>query len=135
MVEGIPSIKISNGPCIGCVVGKNTEHNYEKGKVMRATQVLGLVHSNLIGTLPTTSYGGSRYVLTFIDYLSRFFWVYFLKLKYEVFETLKVWKSLVENQCGNKIKFLRTDNGKEYVNKRLHHICEECGVQMQHSVP
>ena len=70
-------------------------------------------------SLPTPSYGGSRYVLTFIDNFSRFCWVYFLKLKSEVFETLKVWKALVENQCGNKIKFLRTDNGKEYVNKSL----------------
>ena len=36
---------------------------------------------------------------------------------------------------GNKIKFLRTDNGKEYVNKNLQQICEESGIQMQHSTP
>ena len=90
-----------------------------------------LVHSYIIGPLPTPS----SMVLAFIDYFSMFCWVYFLKLKSEVFETLKVWKALVETKCANKIKVLRTDNGKEYVNKRLHHICEECGVQMQHSVP
>ena len=64
-----------------------------------------------------------------------FCWVYFLKLKFEVFETLKVWKSLVENQCGNKIKVIHTNNGKEYVKNSLHHLCEECGIQMHHSVP
>ena len=48
---------------------------------------------------------------------------------------LKVWKELVENQSGKNIKFLRTDNGKEYVNKNLHQLCEECGIQMQHSTP
>ena len=97
--------------------------------------MLVLVHSNLIGPLPTPSYGGSRYVFTFIDDFSRFCWVYFLKLKYEVFETLKVWKSLVENRCGNKIKVLKIDNGKECLNKSLQQLCEECGIQMQHSVP
>ena len=112
MVEGLPPIKTSNGACIGCVVGKHPEHDYEKGKARRATKTLGLVHSYLIGPLPTPSYGGSMYFLTFIDDYYRFCWVYFLKLKYEVFETLKIWKVLVENQSGNRIKILRIDNGK-----------------------
>ena len=50
--------------------------------------------------------------------------MYFLKLKSEVFETFKVFKDLVENTSGNIIKVLRTDNGKEYVNKNLQQLCE-----------
>ena len=126
---------VEGGACIGCVVGKHPEQSYEKGKARRATQTLELVHSDLIGPLPTPSYGGSRYVLTFIDDYSQFCWLYFLKLKSEVFEQLKIWKALVENQSGHKIKILRNDNGKEYVNKNLHHLYEECGIQMQHSTP
>ena len=57
MVEGIPPINTSNGACIGCVVGKHLERNYDKEKARRATQVLGLVHLDLIGPLPTPSYG------------------------------------------------------------------------------
>ena len=125
MVEGIPPIKSSNGACIGCVVGKHPGCNYEKGKERRATQKLGFLHSNLIGPLPTPSYVRLRYVLTFIDYFLMFYWVYFLKVKYEVFETLNIWKALVENQSGNKIKILWTNNGKEYVKKKLQHLCEE----------
>ena len=74
-----------------------------------------MIHSKLIGPLPTPSYGNSRYVFTFIDDFSRFCLVYFLKLKYEVFYTLKVYKALVENACGKKIKFIMTENGKKYV--------------------
>ena len=107
----------------------------QKGKAKRATQTLGLVHSDLNGHLPTPSYGVSRYVLTFIDDFSRFCWVYFPKLKYEVFETLTIWKDLVVNKSGNKIKILGNDNVKEYVNKKFQHLCQECGIQMQHSVP
>ena len=112
MVEGLPQIQPSTGACIGCVIGKHLEQSYKKGKERRETQQLGLVHSDLIVPLPTPSYDGSRYVLTFIDDYSRFCWVYFLKLKSEVFEKLKVWKALVENQSGKKIKVLRNYNGE-----------------------
>ena len=90
MVEGLPQIKPSTRVCIGRVVGKHPEQSCEKGKERGETKPLGLVHSDLIGPLPTPSYGGSRYVLTFIDDYSRFCWVYFLKLKSEVFEQLKI---------------------------------------------
>ena len=106
------------------MVGKHPKRSYEKGKARRATQTLGLVHSYLIGPITTPSYGVLRHVLNFIDDFSRFCWVYFLNLKSEVFETLKIWKALVENKIGNKIKILRTDNCKEYVNKNLQHFCE-----------
>ena len=72
MVEGLPQIKSSNGAFIGCVVGKHPERSYEKGKARRASKNIGLVHSDLIGPLPTPFYGGSRYVLTFIDEYSIF---------------------------------------------------------------
>ena len=119
MVEGIPQIQPSTRACIGCVIGKHPEQSYEKGKERIESQPLGLVHSDPIGPLPTPSYGRSRYVLTFIDDYSRFCWVYFLKLKSEVFEQLKFWKGIVENHSGKNIKILRTDNGKEYVNNNI----------------
>ena len=120
MVEGVPPIKTSNVACIGYVVEKHLEHSYEKGKARRATQMFGLVHSYLIGPLPTPS----SMVLAFIYYFSMFCWVYFLKLKSEVFKTLKVWKALVENQCGNKIKLIRIDNAKDYVKNILQQLFE-----------
>ena len=42
---------------------------------------------------------------------------------------------MVENKSGNKIKILHIDNVKEYVNNNFQHLCEECGIQMQHLVP
>ena len=43
----------------------------------------------------------------------------FSQAKPEVYDIYKVFKALVENLSGNNIKVLRTDNGKEYVNKNL----------------
>ena len=57
----------------------------------------------------------AKYALTFIDDFSRYCWVHFMKHKSEFFGLFKVFKALVENQCGRKLKSLRSDNGGEYV--------------------
>jgi len=74
-------------------------------------------------------------VLTFIDDFSRYTWVYFLRQKSEVFEHLKDFKALVENQSTRKIKILRTDNGGEYVSRNVQTLCSEAGIQLQHTIP
>ena len=135
MVEGLPSIKFSKGTCKGCIVGKHAKRKYDKGKEIRAIQLLELIHSYLIGPIPTSSYGNARYVLTFIDDFSRYCWVFFLKLKSQVYEIFKYFKAYVERFGGKKIKVLRNDNGKQYFNKNLQYLCEENFIQMQHSVP
>ena len=57
----------------------------------------------------------SRYVLTFIDDLSHYTWVYFLKNKSHVFERFKEFKALAKTKCGQPIMCLRYDNGGKYV--------------------
>ena len=56
-------------------------------------------------------------------------------LKSEVFGLFKVFKALVENQCGRKLKVLRFDNGGEYVKTEFINYCVDAGIQMQHSIP
>ena len=77
----------------------------------------------------------AKYALTFIDDFSRYCWVYFLKHKSEVFGLFKVFKDLVENQSGRKIKVLRSNNGGEYVKSDFIQYCTDAGIQMQHSIP
>ena len=52
-----------------------------------------------------------------------------------MYEIFKVYKNLVDNLRGKNIKVLRTANGIEYFNNNLQRLCEENGIQMQHSVP
>jgi hypothetical protein len=75
----------------------------------------------------TTSHGGARYFLTFIDNFSRKFM--FLKTKGKVFEKFKQYKALVENEVGHKIKVLRSDNEGEYVSKKFDAFLVKCGIQ------
>ena len=61
---------------------------------------LELVHTDLWGPSPVVSLGGSRYYITFIDDSSIKVWVYFLKNKFDAFETFKKWKAMVETETG-----------------------------------
>ena len=58
-------------------------------------------------------------MLTFIDDLSRFTWVYFLKKKSKVLEKFIDFKASVENATRRKINALRSDNGCEYIKSDL----------------
>jgi transposase InsO family protein len=135
MVIVLLDIYFSKGVCEGCILGKNLEEKFEKGKARRASSSLEIFHSDLMGPFPHPSIIKVRYFLTFIDDYSRYTWVYFLRKISEVFEHLKDFKFLVETQNGKKINILRTDNGGEYINKYVQNLCCEAGIQFQHTVP
>ena len=135
MVEGLPTIKSSKGICKGCIVSKHLEHKFDWGKARRATCILGLIHSYISGSMPTTSMNGSRYVLTCIDDLSRFTWVFFLKKKYEVLEKFIDFKESIENVYGSNIKALRYENGGEYIKYDLLKFFSKSVIKIQHTIP
>lgn len=93
------------------------------------------MHSDLCGPLPVVSFSGCKYFLTFIDDFSRRTWVYFLKLKSEVFNTFLAFKAFVEKQSRHQILKLRSDNGGEYVKIAFINFFTKNGIQMQHTVP
>ena len=101
MFEGLPVIKATTGICKGCVVGKHTEHKFDRGKTSRESCILGMIHSDISGPIPITSMNGSSYVLNFIDDFSRYTWVFFIKKKSEVLEKFTELKALIENASGS----------------------------------
>ena len=127
--------KVYEGVCRGCILGKHPEHKYEKASDEITFAPLELIHSYIAGPLPHMSMNSYKYALTFIDDFSRYFWVHFLKHKYEVFDLFKVFRALVENQSGRKLKILISDNGGEYFNYVFIHYCKDAGNRMKHSIP
>jgi hypothetical protein len=121
--------------CEGCIKGKHQRTSFPKDGTTRASQLLEIVHTDVCRPMKTTSHGGARYFLTFIDDFSRKTHVYFLKAKGEAFEKFKQYKALVENEIGHKIKMLRFDNKGEFVSKKFDAFLGECGIQRQTSAP
>ncbi|GJZ21724.1 putative ribonuclease H-like domain-containing protein [Tanacetum coccineum] len=76
-----------------------------------------------------------KYILVIVDDYSRFTWVKFLRSKDET--PTVVIKFLKQIQVGlNKtVRFIRTDNGTEFVNKTLYDYYESVGIFHQKTVP
>ena len=91
--------------CESCLLGKMTKAPFT-GKGERASDLLGLIHSDVCGPLSTLARGGFRYFITFTDDFSRYGYVYLMKHKSESFEKFKEFKNEVENQLGKSIKAL-----------------------------
>ena len=117
MVTGLLMVSCKDGVCFDCVLRKHHRDSFDKHASWHTSVPLELVHSDLCGPLPSVSFFGFKYFLTFIDDYSRCTWVYFLKFKSEVFNMFLSYKALVEKQSGHQIIKLRSDNGGEYVNK------------------
>jgi len=135
MVIGPPMVSCRDGVYFICVLEKHHWDSFEKRASWHASTPLQLVHNDLCGLLPVVSFSGYKYLLTFIDNFSRRIWVYFLKLKSEVFNMFLAFKAFVEKQSEHQILKLRFDNGKEYVNNKFINFCIEHGIQLQHTVP
>ena len=117
------------------MVGKHPQKRYEVGKAHNVASILDLIHSDVVGPIPTTSSNGCRYFHTFIDDCSRLSWIYFMKQKSKVFGILNFFKAMVENSFRKNIKSIRSDKGGEYIKRDFQHYCELEGIRMEHSVP
>lgn len=115
MVRGMSNIKKEDQLCEACVFGKHHRNSFPTGGSWRASKPLELVHTDLCGPMRTTTHGGNRYFLTFIDDYSRKTWIYLLKEKSATFECFKTFKAMVENESNLKLKSLRSDRGGEYI--------------------
>ena len=96
MVTGLPMVSCKDGVCSRCVLEKHQWDSFDKHASWHALAPLQLVHSDLCGPLPAISFSSFKYFLTFIDDYSICTWVYFLKLKSEVFHMFLAYTALVE---------------------------------------
>jgi hypothetical protein len=118
-----------------CVYGKHKRVIFLRVEKEKKSERLELVHTHVWGPYQVSSLGGSHYYVTFIDYATRKTWVYYTRQKYDVFETFKKWKALVENETGKLLKCLRSNNGGEYCSKDFDDYCSYHGICRENTVP
>ncbi|GJW62755.1 retrotransposon protein, putative, ty1-copia subclass [Tanacetum coccineum] len=120
--------------CVSCLSGKMTRKSFPHHPE-RATDLLGIIHTDVCGPLRHVSRQGASYFITFTDDYSRYGYVYLLKHKHEVFETFKVFKNEVENQLGKIVKALQSDRGGEYISQEFKDYLKACGIVQQLTPP
>ena len=105
------------------------------GQSERASELLGLVHTNLCGPMNSTARGGFQYFITFTDDLSIYSYIYLMRNKAESFEKFKEFQNEVPNHTVKTIKFLRSDHGGEYLSHEFSDHLKNCGIIPQVTPP
>ena len=109
-VTGLPTVltPVDSSPCKGCALGKMHDRSYPaSGK--RATRPLGLVHTDLIGPMPTESRNRACYVLTFTDDYSGYALVVFIRNKDATSQHFQAMVSWAETFTGHSLTSVRSD--------------------------
>ncbi|GJQ93371.1 retrovirus-related pol polyprotein from transposon TNT 1-94 [Tanacetum coccineum] len=136
LVRGLPRLKFEKDHlCSACQLGKSRKATHKPKTINTITEVLHTLHMDLCGPLRVQSINGKKYILVIVDDYSRFTWVKFLRSKDET--PVFVINLLKQLQVGlNKtVRFVRTDNGTEFVNKNLTDYYESVGITHEKTVP
>jgi len=78
-----------------------------------------VIHSDVWGPSKVTTFGGSRWFVTFIDDCTRMTWVCLMKSKSEVNLLFQFFYKMVRTQYNAHVQVLRSDNGGEYLSSKL----------------
>ncbi len=125
---------INKNECIECQISKlnRKQHN---GNTPKASSINEIIYSDIIGPV-NISINKYKYVITFIDDYSRKAWVYPLKNKSDAGNIIINFLKFINIQHpNNKIKIFKSDNAKEYNNKKIKNFCERNGIKKEFSPP
>jgi hypothetical protein len=135
-IEGM-AIDLSSSPpkCNACILGKQTRSPVPKVREgEKASRPLERVFVDLCGPMPCPSRSGRLYSMNVIEDFSSYVWSLPLRNKAEAATVLQHWHRAVENQSGNRLKILVTDNG-ELVSKVMEAWCSRFGIDHQLTAP
>ncbi|GIM13846.1 hypothetical protein Vretimale_16923, partial [Volvox reticuliferus] len=104
--------------CEPCIYAKQSRGPFPSTG-HKAAKPLGLIHMDVCGPMPETSLGGSRYVTTVLDDCTGLSTVAFTETKEAIGKKVRTMIEALENMSGRRVKEVRTDRGREFVNKTM----------------
>ncbi|GJU47129.1 retrovirus-related pol polyprotein from transposon TNT 1-94 [Tanacetum coccineum] len=136
LVRGLPKLKYKKEHlCPSCQLGKSNKSSHLLKIVITNTEILNTLHIDLCRPMRVESINGKKYILVVVDDYTRFGWVRFLRTKDETPKVIKKFIILTQRALNATVRYLRTDNGTEFVNKTLTEFCESVGITHNTSVP
>ncbi|KAL0311277.1 UNVERIFIED_CONTAM: hypothetical protein Sangu_2422400 [Sesamum angustifolium] len=116
MLKGVSKLEVRRDTvCAGCQYGKAHQLPYEESN-FRAKEPLVLIHSDVFGPIKQASIEGMKYMVTFIDYFSKF-------------------KKLAEGEIVRGVRCLRTNNEGEYTSNEISDFTREAKIHQQFTCP
>ncbi|GJZ84171.1 retrovirus-related pol polyprotein from transposon TNT 1-94 [Tanacetum coccineum] len=116
-------------------LGKSKKASHPLKTENTNTEVLHTLHMDLCGPMRTESINGKKYVLVIVDDYTRFGWVRFLRSKDETPHAIEKFIVKTQRALNATVRFVRTDNGTEFMNKTLYGWFESVGISHETRVP
>ncbi len=113
--------------CEACILAKQQRLPFPQSDSKSSGQ-LELVHMDVCGPLQVPSTGGARYLATFTDDYSRLAHVVPVAQKSDVPSTVRAVINMWETQSDQRVKAIRTDRGREYLNTELQGFLNSKGI-------
>ncbi|GJX03855.1 retrovirus-related pol polyprotein from transposon TNT 1-94, partial [Tanacetum coccineum] len=136
LVRGLPRLKFEKDHlCSACQLGKSKKFSHKPKSKNTNMEVLHTLHMDLCGPMRVQSIKGKKYILVIVDDYSRFTWVKFLRSKDETPEFVINFLKQIQVGLNKTVRYIRTDNGTEFVNQVMSEYYEGVGVFHQKSVP
>ncbi|GJX70884.1 retrovirus-related pol polyprotein from transposon TNT 1-94, partial [Tanacetum coccineum] len=136
LVRGLPRLKFEKDHlCSACQLGKSKKFSHRPKSENTNMEVLHTLHMDLCGPMRVQSIKGKKYILVIVDDYSRFTWVKFLRSKDETLEFVTNFLKQIQVGLNKTVRFIRTDNGTEFVNQVMSEYYEGVGIFHQKSVP
>ncbi|GJR97967.1 retrovirus-related pol polyprotein from transposon TNT 1-94 [Tanacetum coccineum] len=135
MMRGLPRLKFDKDHlCSAFQLGKSRKSTHKPKIINIIMEVLHTLHMDLCGPLRVQSINGKKYILVIVDDFSRFTWVKFLRSKDETLAFVINLLKQLQVGLNKTIRFVRTDNGIEFVNKDLTDYYESVGITHEKTV-
>ncbi|GJV17359.1 retrovirus-related pol polyprotein from transposon TNT 1-94 [Tanacetum coccineum] len=136
LVRGIPRLKFEKDHlCSACQLGKSKKHTHTPKTKNTNLEVLNTLHMDLCRPMRVQTINEKKYILVIVDDYSRFTWVKFSRSKDETPEFVIKFLKQIQVGLNKTIKYIRTDNGTEFVNQVLTEYYESVGIFHQKPVP
>ncbi|KAJ9555964.1 hypothetical protein OSB04_010578 [Centaurea solstitialis] len=129
LVRGLPELRLSKDTlCPACEQGKMTRSSHPPRMDTNCQSPLDLIHMDLCGPMRVESLARKKYMLVLVDEFSRFTWIEFLRDKSEAAERIIAFIKRTQVLLGRRVRKIRSDNGTEFRNAKLHSFLEEVGI-------
>lgn len=99
----------------------------------RSQELFELLHADICGPYSEESVSNTKFVLTIVEDHSWTIWTYLLSSKEFVYSVLHSYINMVKTHFKKEIKYVRIDNGSEFVNRKVRDLFQQYGILHQRS--
>nr|GEW65202.1 retrovirus-related Pol polyprotein from transposon TNT 1-94 [Tanacetum cinerariifolium] len=136
LVRGLPRLKFEKDHlCFACQLGKSKKHTHKPKAENTNLEVLNTLHMDLCGPMHMQTINGKKYILVIVDDYSRFTWVKFLRSKDETSDVVIKFIAQIQVGLNKTVRYVRTDNGTEFVNQAMTAFYDHIDAFHQKTVP